>query len=74
MRLLCAWCEKERKPSLIAEVEPRKDPTPTHRMCPGYRRQVEEELVRHQEELVQHRDEAERLRAEVEALREKVDP
>jgi hypothetical protein len=27
--LLCAWCEKEGKPALIAEVEPKEDPTPT---------------------------------------------
>lgn len=41
MRLLCAWCEKEGKPALIAEVEPREDPTPTHGMCPTHRDQVE---------------------------------
>lgn len=74
MRLLCAWCEKEVKPALIAEVESRENPTPTHRMCQGHRAQVEEELTRHREELAQPREEAERLRAEVEALREKVDP
>lgn len=27
MKLLCAWCEKEGKPALIAEVEPKDDPT-----------------------------------------------
>lgn len=78
MRLPCAWCESEVKPALIAEVESRENPTPTHGMCPTHRAQVEEELTRHREELAQHREEhrkeIERLRAEVDALREKVDP
>ena len=67
MKLLCAWCEKEGKPALIAEVEPKADPTPTHGMCPAHRAEAEKEI------------EALRARAgdmekEAEALREKVDP
>lgn len=60
MKLLCAWCEKEGKPALIAEVEPKDDPTPTHGMCPTHRAEAEKEL--------------EALREKVEEVREKVDP
>ncbi len=44
MKLLCAWCEKEGKPALIAEVPPLADPTPTHGMCPAHREEAEKEL------------------------------
>lgn len=78
MKLLCACYEKEGKPALIAEVEPKADPTPTHGMCPEHRAKVEEELIRHREELAEHREEhrkeIEQLRTEVEDLRRRVDP
>ncbi|MCI0407353.1 MAG: hypothetical protein L0191_02105 [Acidobacteria bacterium] len=64
MRLLCAWCEKEGKPALLAEVEPKDDPTPTHGMCPAHRAEAEKEI----EALRQT------LNKELGALREKVDP
>ncbi|MGQ0670788.1 MAG: hypothetical protein ACT4PO_14155 [Actinomycetota bacterium] len=44
MKLLCAWCEKEGRPAVLAEVEPKDDPTPTHGMCPEHRLQAEKEL------------------------------
>ena len=44
MKLLCAWCEKEGKPALNAEVEPKDDPTPTHGMCPAHRAEAEKEI------------------------------
>ncbi len=71
MRLLCAWCEKEGKPALMAEVEPREDPTPTHGMCPAHRAEAEKELeaLRRKEEQ-RHRE----VDKEIQALREKVDP
>jgi hypothetical protein len=71
MKLLCAWCEKAGEPALIAEVEPKDDPTPTHGMCPRHRAEAEKEI-----EALRQR-EAERAAAvdkELEALREKVDP
>ncbi len=64
MRLLCAWCEKEGKPALIAEVEPKDDPTPTHGMCPQHRAEAEKEI----EALRQKVDK------ELQTLRDKVDP
>ena len=71
MKLLCAWREKEGKPALTAEVEPREDPSPTHGMCPAHREQAEKELeaLRRKEEQ-RHRE----VDKELEALRDKVDP
>jgi hypothetical protein len=67
VKLLCAWCEKEGKPALIAEVPPLADPTPTHGMCPAHRAEAEKEI----EAL---RAKAGHMEKEAEALREKVDP
>ena len=64
MKLLCAWCEKEGKPALIAEVPPLADPTPTHGMCPAHRAEAEKEI----EALRQKVDK------ELQTLRDKVDP
>ena len=64
MKLLRAWCEKEGKPALMAEVEPKNDPTPTHGMCPHHRAQIEDEL----EALRRKVDK------ELQTLRDQVDP
>ncbi len=81
MELLCAWCEKEAKPALIAEVDPKNDPTPTHGMCPEHRRQVEEELARATAEVRALREKAKDLEKDAavlekgtQTLRDQVDP
>jgi hypothetical protein len=64
MKLLRAWCEKEGKPALIAEVPPLADPTPTHRMCPAHRLQAEKEI-----EALRRK-----VNEDLHALRDRVDP
>jgi hypothetical protein len=44
MRLVCAWCEKDGKPALLALVEPIADERTTHGICPDHRAQLEEGL------------------------------
>lgn len=60
MKLVCAWCQKEGKPALLADKEPLDDPSESHGLCPDHRKQVEKELNR--------------FKAEAETLSEKVDP
>ncbi len=81
MRLLRAWCEKDGKPALIAEVEPRENPMPTHGMCPAHRAQVEEELARATAEVRALREKAKDLEKDAavlekgtQTLRDQVDP
>lgn len=33
MKVVCAWCQQERKPALLREVEPLDDQTETHAVC-----------------------------------------
>lgn len=33
MRVICAWCEKEGRSSVLGEKEPLDDPAPTHGIC-----------------------------------------
>lgn len=51
MTLLCAWCEKEGKPALIAEVEAKDDPRPTHGTYPRHRAEGEREIEALRQEL-----------------------
>lgn len=44
MRVLCSWCEKEGKPSLIGVKEPLDDPAETHGLCPDHRLAIEAEI------------------------------
>lgn len=44
MRLVCAWCEKEGKPALMAIIEPVVDERASHGICADHRRQLEERL------------------------------
>ena len=74
MRLLCAWCEKEGKPALIAEVPPLADPTPTHGMCPAHREQAEKEIEALRAKARDVKEEAGVLEKEAETLRDRVDP
>lgn len=46
MKLVCAWCEKDGKPALLAIVEPVADERATHGICPEHRRQLEERLLK----------------------------
>lgn len=75
MKILCAWCLKEGKPSLIGEREPLDDPTETHGICPEHRLQVEDELTalrkKASEDLEAIRK---RQEGDLEDLRKKVDP
>jgi hypothetical protein len=36
MKIVCAWCERDGKPSLLGEKEPLDDPLPTHSVCPTH--------------------------------------
>ncbi|HEY3066279.1 MAG TPA: hypothetical protein VGL09_10845 [Methylomirabilota bacterium] len=36
MKIVCAWCEHEGKPSLLGEKEPLDDPVPTHSVCSAH--------------------------------------
>jgi hypothetical protein len=44
MRLVCSWCKREKKSSLIAEVDPRDNPEETHGLCEEHRRHVVQQL------------------------------
>jgi hypothetical protein len=44
MKVICASCEREGKPSYLGEREPFDNPTTTHGLCPRHRGQVLEAL------------------------------
>ena len=46
MIVVCAWCEAEGRPHVIAEREPLEDRTPTHTACAHHRAVLYEELRR----------------------------
>ncbi len=69
MRLICAWCEKEGRPSYLADVEPREDPRETHGICPDHRREVEKRVIALRAEAARQKAEAERREAEAERQR-----
>lgn len=74
MKVICAWCEKEGKPSLIGEKEPLDDEMESHGLCPEHRKQVEDELARHRALAAELRRQSEALHSHTDSLREKVDP
>ncbi|MBI4537685.1 MAG: hypothetical protein HY712_06985 [candidate division NC10 bacterium] len=45
MKVVCAYCEREGRPSVIAEKDPIDDPTLTHGICPEHLRQLREEIA-----------------------------
>lgn len=45
MRVVCAWCERERKPALLREVEPLDDLTDTHGICAAHHAQILRQLA-----------------------------
>ena len=61
MKLICAWCEKEGKPCLMAEVEPLADDSTSHGMCGEHRRELEERLRQRKAAMVEKLDELTRL-------------
>jgi len=70
MKVICAWCKKEGKPSaLVGEKEPFEDQTESHGLCAEHRRAVEEELAALRHKIAA---EAEALQRETEALRRKI--
>jgi len=36
MRVVCAWCERDRVPAFMGEREPLDDPSITHGICPRH--------------------------------------
>ena len=44
MKVICASCEREGKPSYLGEREPFDNPTTTHGICPRHREQALEAL------------------------------
>ena len=46
MIVVCAWCEAEGRPHVLAEREPLEDRTPTHTACAHHRAVLYEELRR----------------------------
>jgi hypothetical protein len=46
MIVVCAWCQAEGRPSILAEREPLEDKTPTHTACADHRAKLLEELRR----------------------------
>ena len=46
MIVLCAWCEAEGRPYVLAEREPLEDRSPTHTVCAHHRAALIEELRR----------------------------
>jgi hypothetical protein len=44
MRVVCAWCEREGKPSYLGEREPYDNLTTTHGICPRHIEQALEAL------------------------------
>lgn len=74
MKLLCAWCQKEGKPALMAETEPLEDKRETYGICPDHRVQLEARVAAYRAEAERLRVEVQRQRDEAQALREKIDP
>jgi hypothetical protein len=48
MRLVCSWCKREKKSSLIAEIDPRDNPDETHGLCEEHRQLVVRQLEKGQ--------------------------
>src|SRR5256885_15835453 len=46
MIVVCAWCEAEGRPHVLAEREPFEDRSPTHTACARHRAALFEELAR----------------------------
>jgi len=46
MIVVCAWCEAEGRPKVLAEREPLEDRSPTHTACAQHRAVLYEELRR----------------------------
>jgi hypothetical protein len=46
VRVVCAWCQDERKPALLREVEPFDDPTETHGICAEHHRLLLAQVLR----------------------------
>jgi len=46
MIVVCAWCEAEGRPHVLAEREPFEDRSPTHTACARHRAALFEELER----------------------------
>jgi hypothetical protein len=46
MIVVCAWCEAEGRPFIIAEREPLEDRSPTHTACAYHRTVLLEQLRR----------------------------
>ena len=44
MRLVCSWCKREKKASLIAEIDPRDNDDETHGLCEAHRERVVKQL------------------------------
>jgi hypothetical protein len=45
MKVVCAWCEREGKPSYLGEWEPYDNPATTHGICPRHKEQALEALA-----------------------------
>jgi hypothetical protein len=45
VRVLCAWCQYERRPALLREVEPLDDPSETHGICLSHQAQMMRQLA-----------------------------
>lgn len=39
MKLMCAWCEREGRPSALSDVEPLENHAETHGLCSEHRAQ-----------------------------------
>ncbi len=46
MIVVCAWCEAEGRPHVLAEREPLEDRSPTHTACAHHQAVLYEELRR----------------------------
>ncbi len=45
MKVVCAYCERDGRPSVITEKPPYDDPTLTHGICPHHLRLLREEIA-----------------------------
>ncbi len=45
MKVVCAYCERDGRPSVIAEKPPYDNPALTHGICPHHLRLLREEIA-----------------------------
>ena len=45
MKIVCAHCERDGNPNVIAEKPPLDDPTITHGICPRHLQLLQEEIA-----------------------------